>query len=59
MPERTLHVGDMYDADVTGAQAAGIHAVLLDPYDDWQDVACTRLPDLTHLQQVICSAHTA
>lgn len=45
-PERTLHVGDLYHADVTGARAAGIHALLLDPYDDWTGVDCDRAPDL-------------
>ena len=45
-PERTLHVGDLYHADVTGARAAGIHALLLDPYGDWPDVDCDRAPNL-------------
>ncbi len=46
MPERTLHVGDLYHADVSGARSAGIHALLLDPYDDWPAVDCDRAPDL-------------
>lgn len=45
-PERTLHVGDLYHADVTGARAAGIHALLLDPFDDWTGIDCDRAPDL-------------
>ena len=45
-PERTLHVGDLYHADVTGARAAGIHALLLDPYGDWLEIDCDRAPDL-------------
>lgn len=45
-PERTLHVGDMYGADVVGARAAGIHAVLLDPHGDWGEVDCDRHADL-------------
>jgi putative hydrolase of the HAD superfamily len=45
-PDSTLHVGDMYFADVAGARGAGIHAVLLDPFDDWPDVDCLRLPNL-------------
>jgi putative hydrolase of the HAD superfamily len=44
--DRTLHVGDMYHADVIGARRAGITAVLLDPYDNWDGVDCERLPDL-------------
>lgn len=43
---RTLHVGDLYHADVVGARGAGVHAVLLDPYDDWPDVDCERFPDV-------------
>ena len=45
-PERTLHIGDIYPADVLGARAAGLHAVLLDPYDDWLDADCDRIHDL-------------
>jgi FMN phosphatase YigB (HAD superfamily) len=45
-PERTLHVGDLYHADVLGARGAGIHGLLLDPYGDWTDVDCVRAPDL-------------
>lgn len=48
-PARTLHVGDLYDADVVGARAAGLHPVLLDPFDDWGDVDCVTLPDITVL----------
>ncbi|MHC4948902.1 MAG: HAD family hydrolase [Planctomycetota bacterium] len=45
-PERTLHVGDMYHVDVLGARAAGLHAVLLDPHDDWGPLDCERAPDV-------------
>lgn len=50
-PDRTLHVGDLFSVDVLGARAAGLHAVLLDPYGDWDDVDCpvaTDLHALTH-----------
>jgi putative hydrolase of the HAD superfamily len=50
-PARTLHIGDMYFSDIVGAQKAGIHAVLLDPYDDWGDQDCLRLPDLKSLEK--------
>ncbi len=43
---RTVHVGDIYHADVLGARAAGIHALLLDPYGDWSIGDCERMPDL-------------
>jgi len=47
--DRALHVGDLYAADVVGARAAGVHALLLDPFGDWEGAAavdCQRLPDL-------------
>jgi putative hydrolase of the HAD superfamily len=52
-PERTVHVGDLYAVDVVGARAAGIHAVLLDPYDDWVDADCARAPDVASLAREI------
>jgi putative hydrolase of the HAD superfamily len=58
-PETTLHVGDLYDADVLGARAAGIHPALLDPFDDWRDVDCQRFRDLSHLQVTLCAARDA
>ncbi len=48
-PERTLHVGDLYHADVLGARARGIHATLLDPFDDWGELDCLRVADLLEL----------
>ncbi len=50
-PARTVHVGDMYAADVVGARAAGVHPVLLDPFDDWKNVDCVTLPDIVILGQ--------
>jgi putative hydrolase of the HAD superfamily len=52
-PGSTLHVGDLYHADIIGARSAGLDAVLLDPYDDWKDVDCLRFPDLLALSAVI------
>ncbi len=48
---RTIHVGDLYHADVLGARGAGLPAVLLDPYDDWTVEDCVRLPDLPAVAQ--------
>jgi putative hydrolase of the HAD superfamily len=53
---RTLHVGDLYSADVVGARQAGIHPILLDPYGDWPDVDCTRSPDVAGLAQRLAEA---
>jgi len=52
-PDRTLHVGDLFSVDVLGARAAGLHAVLLDPYGDWDDVDCPRVPDLQSLAHAL------
>lgn len=50
-PARTLHIGDLYAADVVGARGAGVHPLLLDPFEDWGDVDCARLPDLTSVSE--------
>ncbi len=52
-PARTLHVGDLYAADVVGARAAGIHAVLLDPFDDWPRLDCPKVADLAELADLL------
>ncbi len=57
-PERTLHVGDTYAADVVGARGAGLHALLLDPYGDWTDVDCPTLPDLMSLARAVGRARS-
>lgn len=52
-----LHVGDLLAADVLGARAAGIEAVLLDPHGDWRSaegdelrrLGCTTARDLPAL----------
>lgn len=46
---RCLYVGDLFAVDVLGARAAGLEALLLDPFDhfDFDDVA--RIPSVAHL----------
>ena len=59
-PARTLHIGDLYAADVVGARGAGVYALLLDPFEDWGDVDCARLPDLTSVcERVLPAAREA
>lgn len=53
---RTAHVGDMYYHDVMGARGAGLHSVLLDPFDDWDVDDCLRCRDLGHLEQLLAAA---
>ena len=43
---RCVHVGDLYSVDVLGAQSAGVHAVLLDPFGDWDGYDCHRSKNL-------------
>jgi len=52
-PEHTLHVGDLYDIDVKGARAAGLHSALIDPFNDWGNFACERVKDLSDLSRKI------
>jgi HAD superfamily hydrolase (TIGR01509 family) len=41
--DQVVHVGDLYEADVVGAQAAGIAAILIDPCGFWPDAPCLRV----------------
>jgi len=45
-PEHAIHVGDTPAADVEGARAAGVHPVLVDPYDHHVDLDCVRVASL-------------
>jgi putative hydrolase of the HAD superfamily len=58
-PARTLHVGDLYAADVVGGRAAGLHTALLDPFGDWADADCARFTDLAELARVLAAARGA
>ncbi len=53
--ERTLHIGDLYHADVLGARGAGIHALLLDPYDDWGGIDCAVAHHLTEVADAMAA----
>ncbi len=48
-PAATLAVGDSYDADIVGAQQAGITAVLLDPHGVFPDAQCRTIRQLDEL----------
>jgi len=54
--DRTLHIGDLYHADVVGARRAGVRALLLDPYADWGDVDCPVAPGLSEVANAIATA---
>lgn len=53
--QETLHIGDIFDVDIIGARSAGLHALLLDPFGDWDHVDCDRLRDLSELADQITS----
>jgi HAD superfamily hydrolase (TIGR01509 family) len=57
-PEKTLHVGDVYAADVLGARAAGLPAVLLDPHGDWGPQDCEVARDVPEVAERILSSRT-
>jgi putative hydrolase of the HAD superfamily len=54
-PEHTLHIGDTPAADVEGARAAGIHPVLVDPFDHHADLDCVRVRHLDDLVTLLGS----
>lgn len=41
-PEETIHVGDLYDADVKGARNAGIDGILIDRDGNFGEVDCPK-----------------
>lgn len=49
-PQRALHVGDNYHADVLGARAIGMHPVLLDPNDIYQAADCAVIRSIADLR---------
>jgi putative hydrolase of the HAD superfamily len=48
-PERIAYVGDSVTMDIAAASAAGIHPILLDPYDDHEGAAFERISSLVDL----------
>ncbi|MBX3287232.1 MAG: HAD family hydrolase [Actinobacteria bacterium] len=52
-PDRALHVGDAYQYDVRGARAAGVHPVLVDPFDLRSSVDCDRVRQLAEVADLV------
>ena len=48
-PDRIAYVGDSVTMDVGGARAAGLHPILVDPYDDHPDADFDRITSLDDL----------
>ncbi len=53
IPERTLHVGDLYHVDVAGARAAGMHPLLIDIADLYRDADCPRVRSIANVPPFI------
>jgi putative hydrolase of the HAD superfamily len=51
--ERAIHVGDTPGADVDGARAAGVHPVLVDPYDFHVGLDVERVASLADVVELI------
>ncbi|MBY0278908.1 HAD-IA family hydrolase [Candidatus Binatia bacterium] len=58
-PERTAHLGDLHAVDVLGARGAGVHGVLVDPFDDWRDDPCPRTRSTAELARALLDARAA
>jgi putative hydrolase of the HAD superfamily len=48
-PERALYVGDIRSVDETGARAAGLHFVLIDPWGDYAAPGAPAIPTIAEL----------
>ena len=54
--ESTVHVGDLYHVDVTGARAAGLRAILVDEGDLRPDADCPRIRSIAALPELLASS---
>ena len=52
-PNQTIYVGDNYYADIVGAQAAGLHPVLMDPETIFPEATCPVIGTLGELQALL------
>ena len=53
-PGEAVHVGDFYQVDVLGARKAGLReGILIDPYGDWEEADCPRIPSVAHLPALL------
>lgn len=54
-PQEALYIGDIYEVDIVGAKAVGMQAVLVDPFSDYDNINCERVPDLLSLAEKLRS----
>jgi putative hydrolase of the HAD superfamily len=55
-PEQMIYVGDNYEADIVGAQRAGITPILIDPEHVFPDAACTVIHSIGEIPGLLNSA---
>jgi putative hydrolase of the HAD superfamily len=55
-PHEAVYVGDVYEIDVAGARAAGMHAILLDPLMRLDHLDCDRVAALHELPDRLAEA---
>ena len=54
--ETTVHVGDFYNIDVSGARAAGLSAILVDERDLYRDADCPRIRTIAELPEMLAAS---
>jgi HAD superfamily hydrolase (TIGR01509 family) len=52
-PQETLHIGDLFEADVVGARSAGIEGILIDREGTQSEVDCPRMSSLAEVYNFI------
>jgi putative hydrolase of the HAD superfamily len=52
-PDRIVYVGDSVTMDIGAATAAGLHPILIDPYDDHADADFERIQSLAELPAML------
>lgn len=57
-PERAVYVGDLRSVDETGARAAGMHFVLIDPFGDYAGDGTPNIPSMDRLPAHLAARFT-
>lgn len=55
LAEESMYVGDVYSIDYTGAQAAGMQAILIDPYGTYAQNGVPRITRLDELEPMLAA----
>ena len=52
-PEESIYIGDVYSIDYTGARAAGMQAMLMDPFGTYADEGVPRATNLKEVEALL------